>query len=331
MNATTMNAVICTQYGQPEVLRYQEVSKPIPKEGELLIKIQAAVAATADTMMRRGVPRYARLFLGLRRPKMPIIGTGFAGIVEATGPGVKHYQPGDAVFGETGVRFSANAEYVCVAEEGLLMPLPQHMRYEEAAPLCDGALTSLNFLKVLAGVQPGQRVLINGASGGLGTAAVQLARYFGAEVTGVCSNRNAELVRALGAQEVIDYNEVDFTQNEASYDIIYDTIGVRSFEECQGALRVGGIYMSPKLSLSLLWRVLSTSVFSPSGKRAKFSATGLQPVPMLRKLLREIVELVEAGHLRTVIDRRYPLSEAVEAHRYVDGGHKRGNVVLVMD
>lgn len=323
-----MKAIVCTKYGSPDVLQLREVEKPIPANNEVLVKVHAASVTTADCMMRKGTPFYARLFLGLTKPKHPVIGTGFAGEIEAIGKEVKRFKIGDAVFGETGVNFGANAEYVCLPEEGLLAAKPANVIYEEAAPICDGILTSMNFLKEIAKIHSGQKVLINGASGSLGSAALQIARHFGAEVTGVCSTANIELVKSLGADHIIDYTEEDFTATGQTYDIIFDTIGKSSFSRCKVALTENGIYLSPVLKLPLLLQMLWTSKVGT--KKAKFSATGLRPVPELRKLLEEIIELIEAGKITSVIDKHYPLEQTADAHRYVETGHKKGNVVIAM-
>ncbi|MEZ4745299.1 MAG: NAD(P)-dependent alcohol dehydrogenase [Calditrichia bacterium] len=207
-----MKAIVCTKYGSPDVLQLKEVEKPTPKPDEVLVKIFATTVTAAEGMMRK-VPFYGRLMLGILRPKSPIPGTGFAGIIESVGENVSQFKPGDAVFGETSVNFGANAEYLTISESGLLVPQPENLPFADTAPICDGALTAMNFLKNLANIQPGQRVLINGASGSQGTYAVQLAKHFGAIVTGVCSTKNVALVQSLGADHVIDYTKTDFTKN----------------------------------------------------------------------------------------------------------------------
>lgn len=323
-----MKAIVCTNYGSPDVLLLKEVEKPIPKDNEILIKVYATTVTAADCMMRKGTPFYGRFFLGLMRPKNPVTGTGFAGVVEATGSDVKQFKKGDQVFGETGVNFSANAEYVCLSENGVIATLPDNMSYEEAAPVCDGALTSLNFLKTIGNIQSGQKVLINGAAGSLGTSAIQLASYFGADVTGVCSTANIELVRSLGADTVIDYTREDFTRTGQSYDLIFDTIGKSSFNRCKSSLTREGLYLSPVLGLPLLLQMVWTSMFG--SKKAKFSATGLLPVSELRLRLNELMTPFEAGKLKSVIDQRYPLEQTADAHRYVEKGHKKGNVVITV-
>ncbi|MEO1410516.1 MAG: NAD(P)-dependent alcohol dehydrogenase [Bacteroidota bacterium] len=327
MTDLKMKAIAITGYGSPQVLQVREFAQPQPQADEILVQIRATPVTAADTLMRRGVPRFARLFLGWRRPKQVIPGTCFAGVVSATGRDVRRFRVGDAVFGLTTLHFSANAEYVCVPEDGVVVEKPTNLSFAEAATAGDGALTSLNFLRELAQVRPGQKVLINGASGSLGTAAVQLAKHLGAEVTGVCSTRNVALVQSLGADAVIDYTEVDFTKTRSTYDVIFDTIGKSSFARCQEALRPKGQYLSPVLRLPLLLRMLWTRWWG--AKRARFAATGLLPEPQLRAMLHDLKGLYESGQLRAVIDQRYPLGAVVEAHRYVDTGRKRGNVVLL--
>lgn len=322
----TMKAIACTAYGGPEVLQLTEIEKPQPKENEVLLKIIATPITAADTMMRKGTPFYARFFLGLMKPKNPIPGTGFAGVIERVGEEVSLFQVGDHVFGETALGFGANAEYTCVPEDGIIAKMPAQLSFEEVAPVCDGAMTSLNFLRDLGNVQPGQKVLINGASGSLGTAGIQLAKYFGAVVTGVCSSKNVELVKNLGADHVIDYTTTDFTQEDEQYDIIYDTIGSLSFSQCKASLKKNGMYLCPVLSMPLLLKMIWTTMFG--SKKAKFDATGIRPPAELRVLLQELKNLLEEGKLHSVIDRSYALHETVDAHRYVDTGHKIGNVIL---
>jgi NADPH:quinone reductase-like Zn-dependent oxidoreductase len=331
-----MKAIVYNSYGSPDVLQLKEIEKPEPKEKEVLIKIRAASVTAADGMMRKGSPYFGRLFIGLFKPNNPIPGTGFAGEVEALGKDVTLFKEGDQVFGEIVLGPGTNAEYVCVSEDGLIAIKPGNMTYQEAAPVCDGALTSMNFLKDLAKIQRGQRVLINGASGSLGTAAIQLCKYFGAEVTGVCSTSKMELVKSLGADKVIDYTKQDFTKTGQTYDIIYDTVGKISFSRCKGSLRKNGVYVSPVLDVTLLFQMLWTSILGSlpgrkATKKAMFSATGIRPVSELSILFREIREAIENGFLKSVMDRQYPLEQLAEAHRYVDAGIKKGNVVVTMN
>lgn len=323
-----MKAIVCTKYGSPDVLELKEVAKPVPGDNEVLIRVLAASVTAADSMIRTGTPYYGRLFIGLVKPNKPIPGTGFAGVVEAVGKEVKLFKNGESVFGETGLGFSANAEYVCLPQDGVLAKLPTSMTYEEAAPVCDGALTSLNFLKDVGKIQRGQRVLINGASGSLGSSAVQIAKYFGAHVTGVCSTANLDMVKSLGADKVIDYTKEDFTRASQAYDIIFDTVGKNSFSRCKDSLKDNGVYLSPVLGLSLLLQMIWTSKLG--SRKAKFSASGLRPASELRVLLNELKEPIEAGKIKSVIDRCYELEQTAEAHRYVDTGHKRGNVIITM-
>lgn len=321
-----MKAIVCTKYGSPEVLELQELPKPSPKDQEVLVRIHATTVTAADSMMRRADPFISRFFLGFNKPKNPITGTGFAGKIEAVGKDVKKFKVGEEVFGETGVTFGANAEYVCVAEAGVIRHKSPEMSFEEAATICDGVLTSYNFLTGLAKVQRGHKVLIIGASGSLGTAAVQLAHHVGANVTGICSTSNIALVKSLGADAVIDYTRVDFTKTGEKYDIIYDTVGKSSFSKSKSSLRAKGQYISPIGGFSMLLDMLWTSMFGK--KKAKFSATGFLPAPDLLSFLEEIENLFSSGKIKSVIDRYYPLSQVADAHRYVDKGHKKGNVVI---
>ena len=323
-----MKAIICTKYGSADVLQSQEIDKPAPKDNEVLVKIHASSVTTADTMMRTGKPYIGRLFIGLFKPKNQISGTGFAGVVEAKGKSVSLFDEGDAVFGEVVFGMGTNAEYVCVAEGGVLSKKPENMTYEEAAPVCDGLVTALNFLRDVGNIQKGQKVLINGASGSVGSAAVQVAKLYGAEVTGVCSQSNIEMVKSLGADKVIDYTQVDFTETEETYDIIFDTVGKTSFPLCKNVLTEKGVHLSTVLSLPILFYVLKTALYGD--KKAKFSATGIRPLMELRALLNEIKIFIENGKVTSIIDKHYSLEQISIAHRYIENGHKKGNVVLVV-
>lgn len=320
-----MLAAVTTKYGSPNVLKISEVTKPKAKPNEVVVRVHASSVTAADMMMRRGSPYYGRLFLGLLKPKNSVSGTGFAGEVETIGSEVSKFNIGDRVFGETVFGFGSNAEFTCVPQDGIIMKMPEDISFDAASLLCDGPLTSMNFLKRLVDVKPGQRVLINGASGSLGTAAVQLAKYYGAHVTGVCSSANETMVKSLGADQVIDYTKMDFTKTDQTWDVIYDTVGKSSFSKCKSVLTANGHYLSPVLD-GTLWSMLWTSMFGT--KKAKFSATGVLPKPVLKLLLADVRELIVSGDLEVVIDRRYRLDQIVEAHQYVDGGHKKGNVVL---
>jgi NADPH:quinone reductase-like Zn-dependent oxidoreductase len=324
-----MKAIFCTEYGMPDTLQLKETAKPEPKADEVLIKIMASSATAADSMMRQGKPKYGRLFLGLRKPKYPMTGTAFAGVIESVGNKVSQFKNGDRVFGESVFGSGTNAEYVAVAENLVISHIPENMSFEQAAPICDGALTSLNMLQRLSSIKKGQTVLINGASGSLGTAGIQLAKHFGAHVTAVCSGSNHELVRFLGADEVIDYRQQDFCMLGKSYDIIYDTVGTLSFSSCKPVLNNNGIFVSPVLSIKLLSQVIGSAIFG--NKKAKFDATGLLPPKELMALLKQLLPLYENGQLKTVIDKTFNLADTADAHRYIDTGRKKGNVVIVND
>ncbi|PIB26749.1 hypothetical protein BFP76_10860 [Amylibacter kogurei] len=321
-----MKAIISTNYGGPEVLKLVDMPTPTPKAGEVQIEIHATAATRADTMMRQGVPRFARIFLGLRRPKRPIPGTAFAGVVRGVGAGVTRFQIGDRICGETGMLFSAYAQYVVVPETAAMMHLPDGLSMQEAAPISDGAVTSYHFLKSVGNVRAGDRVLINGASGGLGTAAVQIAKHLGAHVTAVSSADNHALVLALGADVVIDRKSQDFTKTHNAYDVIFDTIGKSSFAAAKTALRKDGIYMCPVLSIGLLAQQLMRS--KSRGKRAKFAAVGMLPHDQIIAILHRLKPIFETGVIKTVIEKTYPLDDIVAAHTHVDTGRKRGNLVI---
>jgi NADPH:quinone reductase-like Zn-dependent oxidoreductase len=322
-----MKTIITTQYGSPKVLKLTEADKPTPKANEILIQIKASSVTAADSMMRKGEPYYGRLFIGLTKPKNPVPGTGFSGIVVSAGKEVSAFSIGDAVFGEIVLGPGTNCEYVCVPEDGVVLKKPENISYAQAAPVCDGALTSMNFLKSIANMKQGEKILINGASGSLGSAAVQLAKILGAEVTGVCSTSNIDLVKGFGADHVIDYTKSNFATQGELYDIIYDTIGTLSFSASKKALTSEGQFISPVLGVPLLYQMIKTGI---SGrKKAKFSATGLKPIPELKILFLELKGFLEKGLLTTWIDKTYALEEIALAHQYVDSGRKKGNIVLI--
>ncbi len=323
-----MKAIVCTKYGPPDVLQLKELEKPTPKDNEILIRVYATTVTAVDCTFRKGAPFIGRFFTGLIRPKNPIQGTELAGEIESVGKGVKLFMKGDQVFGTASPGYGTYAEYICMSEEDTLAIKPANMTYEEAAG-CDGALTALPFFRDKGNIQSGQKVLIYGASGSVGTAAVQLARFFGAEVTGVCSTANLELVKSLGADKVIDYTKEDFTKRDETYDIIFDTVGKSSFSRCKSSLKQKGIYLEAALTLSILPQMLWTSKIG--SKKAMIAFTGLRPSSERAKDLIFIKELIEAGKIKPVIDRRYPLEQIAKAHRYVEKGHKKGNVVITLN
>lgn len=319
-----MKAVVYTKYGPPDVLQLKEVEKPSPKDNEVLIKVYATTATAAERMMRSGKPYWGRIILGLIKPrkKYRILGLELAGEIEAVGKDVRRFKPGDQVYGFRGFGTGALAEYKCMAEEDSLALKPVNLSFEESAAIVDGATTALFFLRDKANIQPEQNVLIIGASGSIGTYAVQLAQYFGAEVTGVCSTSNLDWVKSLGANKVIDYTQEDFTQNGETYDIIFDTVGKSSFLRCKRSLKRKGCYL-PTTGLFNYVLTLWTLLFG--GKRV-ISGMSVEK----NDALIFIKTLIEAGKLKPVIDKHYPLEQAAEAHRYVDKGHKKGNVVITV-
>jgi NADPH:quinone reductase-like Zn-dependent oxidoreductase len=324
-----MKAIVYTKYGPPDVLQLKEVKKPTIKDNEVLIRIYAAAVSATDPVFRKGDPFVSRFSTGLMRPKNSIPGDVLAGEIEAVGKDVKLFKKGDQVFGATDASLGAHAEYKCLPEEGALAIKPANMTYGEAAAVCDGALTALPFIRDNGNIQSGQKVLINGASGSVGSFAVQLAKYFGAEVTGVCSTTNLELVKSLGADKVFDYTKEDFTKTGQAYDIIFDAVGRSSFSRCKRSLKEKGIYLTTVPTLAILLQMLWTSMVG--SKKARIAFTGLRPSREKAKDLIFLKELIEAGKIKSVIDRRYPLEQIAEAHRYVEQGHKKGNVVITSD
>jgi NADPH:quinone reductase-like Zn-dependent oxidoreductase len=319
-----MRAVVQDRYGPPEVLRIEEVEKPVPDADQVLVRVRASTVTQTDVHLRGAYPWPWRLFAGLRRPRIRTLGIEFAGEVEAVGASVSEFKAGDAVFG--GPRgFGAHAEYVCVKESGALAHKPASLSFEEAAAVCDGSKEALGSLRS-AGVGEGTRLAIYGASGSLGTAAVQLAKHFGAHVTAICNTKNVEIVRALGADEVIDYTQEDFTKNGQQYDSIIDAVGKYAFYWGRRALKPGGTYVETDLGPHKLHTVVMWVLTRRFGtKKLRFAGSGRSKADLLF-----MKGLIEAGKYRPVIDRRYPLERVAEAHAYVETWQKTGNVVLTV-
>jgi len=317
-----MRAVVFDKYGPPDVLRLEEVERPVPKDDEVLVRIHATTVSRTDTGLRGADLFVSRLVTGLLRPKRKILGSDLAGEVEAVGATVTEFEVGDHVFGINPWKFGTHAEFICMRASAALGLMPAGMSFDDAAAVCDGAILALNALRP-AHLRKGQRILVYGASGSIGTAGVQLARSFGADVTAVCNTKNFELVRSLGADEVIDFTQEDFTKNGRTYDVIFDSVGQQSFKRCRGSLNPGGFYVATDHMHNLVLALWTARI---GGKRVVF--------PLPPRFTKEDVvflkELIEAGKYRAVIDRRYPLEQVVEATRYVETKQKTGNVVLTV-
>jgi NADPH:quinone reductase-like Zn-dependent oxidoreductase len=323
-----MKAIVHTKYGPPDELELKEVEKPVPKDNQVLVKIHATTVTTSDCNVRNltFVPKLfllpMRMQLGFRKPNVNILGMDFAGEIEAVGKDVNLFKKGDRVFGTPTPALGTHAEYVCIPEDGVLTTKPANMTYEEAASVPLAANTALYFIRDLGNIQAGQKVLINGASGAIGTFAVQLAKHYGAEVTGVCSTTNLELTRSLGADKVIDYTNGDFTKSDETYDVIFDVVGKLPFSRCKSSLKEKGIYLATLPTLTILLQMAWTL----AGDRTIKIGDAIGKVENLVFLR----ELIEAGEIRAVIDRRYPLEQTAEAFGYVEKGHKKGNVVITV-
>lgn len=328
-----MKAITYTEYGSPDVLQLREIAKPAPKDGEILIRIRATRVNYGDMLARKfgsittkefNMPGIfllpTRLEFGIRKPKKYILGSEFSGEVESVGKDVKRFKVGDAVFGYRGPSFGAYAEYLCMPESGLVTHKPANMSFEEAALIPYGALTALSHFKKVS-IQPGQKVLIIGASGGIGSAGMQLAKYFGAEVTGVCGTAKLEFVKALGADKIIDYTKENVTQSGEKYDLIYDILGKSSFEKCQSILTPKGILLYASFKVKQLIQMMQTSKSTGRKVICTFSSENLDDLNFIKGL-------VEAGKYKTLIDKRFPLEETAEAHRYYESGKNTGNVVI---
>jgi len=324
-----MKAVVYEKYGPPEVVQLKEVEKPVPKDNEVLIKIFATTVNRTDYGFRKPeYPVIIRLINGMFKPKRKILGSELAGVVEAVGKNVKLFKVGNEVFGLTGNNFGTHAEYICLPEEGAIAAKPSNMNYEEAAAVCDGLMLAYNYLKEID--DPARKkILIYGASGSIGTAAVQLAKYHGAEVTAVCNTKNLELLKSLGADEVVDYTKTYFTKINQTFDVVFDAVGKSSFFKCKYLIKKGGVYFSTDLGFLAQnpFLALWTSIFKtmPSGKKVLF------PVPKEKKEdVQFFKEIIEAGSYKAIIDKTYKLEEIIEAYKYVETEQKTGNVVITI-
>lgn len=315
-----MNAAVYETYGAPSVLQIKQIAKPVTKPGEILIKVHATTVNSGDVRLRKATPFAVRFFFGLFKPKKQVLGGVFSGIVEAVGDGVTQFNPGDQVFGATQMRFGTYAEYLCLPANGAIAIKPENLSHEAAAAIPFGGITAYHFLKK-ANIQPGQRVLIYGASGAVGSAAVQIAKYFGAEVTAVCSTRNMELMRSLGADHAVDYTKTDFSKTSTPYDIIYETVNKTTVAACFAAVKPGGTVILGASMLSEMLQGLWQSKTMGKKLLAGVAEETTEAVAFLQKLALK-------GRMNPLIDKTYSLSKIAEAHAYVEEGHKRGNVVV---
>jgi NADPH:quinone reductase-like Zn-dependent oxidoreductase len=320
-----MKAAVHTSYGPPDVVRIAEVEKPAARDGEVLVKVHATTVNRTDCGFRAAKPFFVRFFTGLVRPRVAVLGSEFAGEVEAVGSGVRSFEVGDRVFGFSGSRFGAHAEYMAIPEDGSVAAMPANVTFEEAAASTEGSHYALSFIRT-AKIRSGQDVLVNGATGAIGSAAVQLLKRLGAEVTAVCDTEHVELVRGLGADRVIDYTAEDFTKDEQRYNVVLDAVGKSSFGRCKRLLKPRGIYLSSDLGPLSQNPILALITPLLGGRRVMF------PIPRdNQEMMRYFKDLIASGAFKPVIDRRYPLDQIVEAYRYVETGQKIGNVVISVE
>jgi len=319
-----MRAILATKYGGPDVLKIQEVEKPSPNDNEVLIRIESTIASLSDCAFRKGKPFISRLFTGLISPRQ-IPGDVFAGVIESVGKAVMQFSAGDEVYGSSGSSFGTHAEYIALSEDEAIAAKPKNVSFEEAAAISEGALTALPFLRDKGKIKKGHNVLVNGASGGVGVYAVQIAKHFGAYVTAVCGPQNLELVQALGADRIIDYTKDDFTGSGRKYDIIFDAVAKSSFSRCKKALSAEGIFLSTVPSVGIMISMLFTSL---SPRKAVFAATGLRKPSEKRKDLDLLRAWIEAGALKAIIGKTFSLDLMAEAHRYIETGHKIGSAAI---
>lgn len=328
-----MKAIVYTEYGSPDVLRLEEMEKPNPKDNEIQVRVHATSVNYGDIVTRNfknislkqfNMPALfllpTKIAFGLSKPKNTILGSEFSGVIETVGKDVKKFNPGDQVFAYTGMKMRANAEYICVSENGMVGIKPDNMSHEEAACVPYGGIMALGHLRKI-NLQRGQKILINGASGGIGSIAVQMAKHYGAEVTGVCSSLRMEYVKALGADNVIDYTKEDFTENGETYDVIYDILGRSSFTKCKKSLGENGRYLLASFKTGKILQMLGTSIVGKKKVICAMASEKQADIEVLRKM-------VESGYIKTIIDKTYPLEKAAEAHRYIEEGNKKGHVVI---
>jgi NADPH:quinone reductase-like Zn-dependent oxidoreductase len=324
-----MKAIVCKKYGPPEVLHIKDVARPVPGDNEVLVKVYAATVNRTDCAILSARPFFMRLITGISRPKRQIPGTEFAGIIEAIGKNVSLFKAGDRVFGFNDMGVGSHAQYLTIAEDEGLATIPEDTTYEQAAASTEGAHYAYNFIKKVE-LKPGQKAVVNGASGAIGTAAVQLLKYFNVQVTAVCGTKNVDLVKSLGADKVIDYMKEDFTKDDEKYDFVFDTVGKSSFARCRPLLKSGGVYISSDLGYMAqnMFLPFITPVIKPliGNKKSIF------PYPAdIRGSVLFVKKLIEAGKFKTVIDKTYPLEQIVEAFKYVETGKKTGNVVIIVE
>ena len=320
-----MRAAVHTSYGPPDVVRIAEVAKPTARDNEVLVRVRATTVNRTDCGFRAAKPFFVRLFSGLRRPRLTVLGNEFAGDVEAVGGGVTSFEVGDRVFGYNGSSFGAHAEYLATPGDGLVATMPADLTYEEAAPSTEGSHYALSLIRN-ANIRSGQDVMVNGATGAIGSAAVQLLKHLGARVTAVCGTEHLELVAGLGADRVIDYRSEDFTKDPQTYDVVLDAVGKSSFGRCKPLLKPGGIYLSSDLGPLSLNPILALITPLFGGRKVLFPIPKDEP-----ETVRYLKDLIESGAFRPLIDRRYPLDQIVDAYRYVETGQKLGNVVIRVD
>jgi NADPH:quinone reductase-like Zn-dependent oxidoreductase len=323
-----MKAIMFDRYGSADVLQLRDIPQPTPGDDDILVKVHAAPATRADALMRQANPWIVRLIFGLFRPRKPIVpGAELSGEVAAVGKNVTQFKPGDRIWASLNADLGALAEWVCISQHAAIAHMPNNTTYADASAMCEGFLTALTFLRDTAKIQAGQRLLINGASGSVGCAAVQLGKIFGAQVTGVCSTKNINLILSLGADEAIDYTETDFTQHKhKTYDIIFDTVGQSPFTHAKRVLNPGGIYLSPVLGLMIICQMFWTKMIG--NKKAVIAFAGLKKPKEKLADMQIAKTFIESGQFKPVIDQRYPLSQATDAFRHVETGHKRGSVII---